>query len=92
MPDKVICPGKSSAAPFCVARFHMPIEDSVGAPAAAGIELVDGVLMAVMVLFQKLSALTSLLRPAVVASFVLAIAGAFVNASRVVLVSDVGWS
>ena len=37
--DKVRCPGNSAAVLFCVARFHAPIGDSVGAVAV--IELVD---------------------------------------------------
>ena len=52
--DKVSCPGKLVAAPICVAWFHAPSEDSVGAVAV--IKRVDGMLMAVMALFQKLSA------------------------------------
>ena len=54
MLDIVSCPGKLVAAPICVAWFHAPSEDSVGAVAV--IKRVDGMLMAVMALFQKLSA------------------------------------
>lgn len=59
MLDKGGCPGKSAVTPFCAGRFYAPSGDSVGA--AAVIENVDGVPMAVMARFQKPSASVSVL-------------------------------